>query len=237
MLLYKYSGPGGLKILETASIRLTRPSGFNDPFDGNPYLAKFEDPVLMAENLQKNMRDVVILSLAENCDSLLMWAHYAVRHTGVLIGFDSDGRILARPTPTFSFFDAVSYCHHRPTAKVFTSVPDHELYFRKSSEWSYEREWRLVESILAVEGDVADRKVHWPFELATDNIREVVLGHRAARLVPEVHALLREARYQHVRLRLAIPDQRTFRLNLHEWPRDTWNQAPPFHLEFVAADA
>src|SRR2546430_853089 len=104
MLLYKYSGPGGLKILETASIRLTRPAAFNDPFDVNPYLAKFDDPVLMAENLAKNVRDVVILSLAENCDSPLMWAHYGVRHTGMLIGFDSETRILARPTPTFSFF-------------------------------------------------------------------------------------------------------------------------------------
>jgi len=36
------------------------------------------------------MRDVIILSLAENCDSPLMWAHYGVRHTGVLIGFDSE---------------------------------------------------------------------------------------------------------------------------------------------------
>lgn len=237
MLLYKYSGPGGLKILETASIRLTRPAAFNDPFDANPYLEKFDDPVLMAANLQKNMRDVVILSLAENCDSLLMWAHYGVRHTGVLIGFDSEMRILARPTPTFSLFDAVSYCHHRPTARTFTSVPDHELYFRKSSEWSYEREWRLVESILAIEGDVAAPAVHWPFDVATKSIREVVLGHRAGRLVPEVHTLLRQQRYEHVQLRLAIPDIRTFRLNLHEWPRETWNDSAPFHLEFVAAGA
>jgi hypothetical protein len=88
-----------------------------------------------------------------------------------------------------------------------------------------------------VEGDVADPKVHWPFELATDSIREVVLGHRAARLVPEVQALMREPRYERVRLRLAIPDQRTFRLNLQEWPRERSNQAPPYHLEFVVGDA
>jgi len=64
-----------------------------------------------------------------------------------------------------------------------------------------------------------------------------VLGHRAGRLVVEVHTLLRQQRYEHVQLRLAIPDLRMFRINLHEWPRETWNDPPPLHLEYVAADA
>lgn len=141
-----------------------------------------------------------------------MWAHYTARHVGFLIGFDADTRILTRPTPIFHHFGPVSYCHHRPTGDRFTDVPDHELYFRKSSEWAYEREWRLVESMLAVEGDVEDPKTHWPFTLATDAIKSVVIGHRAGGLFPRLHEVLREERYSHVQLQLAIPDLKTFRL-------------------------
>ena len=35
----------------------------------------------------------------------------------------------------------------------------------ESSEWSYEREWRLIESIIAVNGNVEDPKPNWRFPL------------------------------------------------------------------------
>jgi hypothetical protein len=35
---------------------------------------------------------------------------------------------------------------------------------------------------------------------------------------------------------LAIPDQRAFRLNLREWPREDWNGPPTFPLEVVEDD-
>ena len=62
---------------------LTRPRACNDPFDLNPYITEFDEPVAMGAHLDAKMKDIVVLSLAENCDSLLMWAHYAVRHTGL----------------------------------------------------------------------------------------------------------------------------------------------------------
>jgi len=134
MLLYKYSGQKSTAIFEHGSILLTRPRAFNDPFDLNPYITKFDDAVEMGDHIDRKMKDIVVLSLAENCDSLLMWAHYAARHTGFLIGFESTERILDMPTPLFRHFDAVSYCHHRATGPKFTAIPDNEIYFRKSSE-------------------------------------------------------------------------------------------------------
>jgi hypothetical protein len=162
-----------------------------------------------------------------------MWAHYAVRHTGFLIGFDASQNILDRPTPIFHHFDAVSYCHHRATGGRFTHIPDKEIYFRKSSEWAYEREWRVVESIMAIDGDVDDPKANWPFPIVTESIKTVVVGHRGAWVLPKVLALLKEDRYPHATLQFAIPDLRTFRLNLHDWPRDQWNEKPPYPLEMV----
>ena len=233
MLLYKYCGPGGIAILETGSILLTRPTTFNDPFDVKPYITDFDDAVRMGDHLHAQMKDIVVLSLAENCDSLLMWAHYAAQHSGFLIGFGSEHQILARPTPLFSHFGAVSYCHHRPAGAQFTDIPDHELYFRKSSEWAYEREWRLVETILSVHGDPEDPQPRWAFDLMTENIESVVVGYRTAALFPKMHELLRQPRYEHVALQVAAPDLASFRLNLTDWPRDQWTSAPPYPLQRV----
>jgi hypothetical protein len=47
MLLYKYCRAEGLAILRTGKIRLCRPKGFNDPFDANPHISKFDDVVRM----------------------------------------------------------------------------------------------------------------------------------------------------------------------------------------------
>jgi hypothetical protein len=232
MLLYKYSGPRSYVILEYGSIFLTRPRAFNDPFDLNPYLTKFTDPVAMGANIDKNMKDIVVLSLAENCDSLLMWAHYALRHSGFLIGFEGPN-ILDRPTPLFKQFDAVSYCHHRASGKRFSELEDYEIYFRKSSEWSYEREWRLVETITSVGGSIEDQKPNWPFPLKLDAIKTVVVGHRGAWVLPKIVKLLSEERYRHVTLQFAIPHLEKYQLVLHDWPRQNWDANPPFDLEFV----
>ena len=67
----------------------------------------------------------------------------------------------------------------------------------------------------------------------TESIKTVVVGHRGAWVLPKLLAFLKEARYAHVTLQFAIPDLRTFRLNLHDWPRDKWNETPPYPLEMV----
>jgi hypothetical protein len=51
--------------------------------------------------------------------------------------------------------------------------------------------------------------------------------------LPKILAFLKEERYAHVTLQFAIPDLRTFRLNLHEWRRANWDEAPPYALESV----
>ena len=234
MLLYKYCGPGGIAILEHGSIFLTRPRGFNDPFDVSPYITKFEDPVELGDHVFRKIKDIVVLSLAENCDSLLMWAHYAASHTGFSIGFNKDEKILDRPTPLFHYFDAVSYCHHRATGKRFTDIQDYEIYFRKSSEWSYEKEWRLIETISAIDGDVEEAKSNWTFPLVTDSIKTVVVGHRGGWVLPKILKFLKEdPRYANVTLQFAVPDVQKYRLNLQEWKRELWDGAPPFELEVV----
>jgi hypothetical protein len=91
-------------------------------------------------------RGVGILSLSEAPDSLLMWAHYAQSHEGLVIGFRTKNPFLARPD---SHPDAmhdlrpVQYCHNRPILKYLTLMDTVHMFFTKSDEWDYEKEWRM----------------------------------------------------------------------------------------------
>jgi hypothetical protein len=123
MLLYKYCDAGGIEILRSRTIRLSRPRAFNDPFDVNPHIGRFNGPVEMGAKIFAKISDIVVLSLAENCLSLLMWAHYAQHHRGFLIGVNGGGRIFDDGLVARLPLDAVSYCHHRPSAERFKHLP------------------------------------------------------------------------------------------------------------------
>lgn len=87
-------------------------------------------------------RDVLdhhgVLSLSQERNNLLMWAHYGAEHKGMCLGFD--WQITGLP-------EAVEVAYHSMYREVdIWAHTEQELAriacFQKSAEWSYEREWR-----------------------------------------------------------------------------------------------
>ncbi|MEQ6292208.1 DUF2971 domain-containing protein [Vogesella sp. GCM10023246] len=85
-----------------------------------------------------------IYCLSETNNSLLMWAHYALNHTGICIEFDtSEDFMLA------AILQKVIYTpeNKRPTINItepsFLSTYE-ETFLTKSIDWNYELEWRLI---------------------------------------------------------------------------------------------
>ncbi len=81
-------------------------------------------------------------------DALLIWAHYTAGHKGFVVGFDPKHSWI-------SDFDAMSqltvgpikYHSLRPSVQVGSDgqvIPDNNLLFHKSANWSYEREYRII---------------------------------------------------------------------------------------------
>jgi hypothetical protein len=98
-------------------------------------------------------RGVGILSLTERPDNLLMWAHYAKSHEGFVIGFKTADSFLSRPGAhpnAANHLRKVLYSKRRVKLKFLTSLGLVEMYFTKSLEWQYEREWRMF-TVLAEE--------------------------------------------------------------------------------------
>jgi hypothetical protein len=120
-----------------------------------------------------------ILCLSETADSLVMWAHYAGNHRGFVVQFDEKHPFFAP-----SEFDGqslgltmVEYSPERPVVSYSTLNSPH-LYYRKSCEWSYEREWRLIKPLPSSSTVIAREEfpVHL-YEVPHEAVKGVILGH------------------------------------------------------------
>lgn len=229
---------------------LTRPRQFNDPFELKPYYETHEEFVLppvknatseqlawiarqqeiinnqvlppsaKATVLQNATQTIVVLSLAENRDSLLMWAHYAASHTGFLIGFDSNQKILLIDSP-HRLMAKVTYTTERPKKTTFEEISNDELLLTKSKEWEYEGEWRILDSLYSADGEPPKGAPDcWPFKFNPQAIREVIVGCRSENLIGEIEKILVLPKYKHVTLLKAAQDQKLYKLNIVP----TWHQ-------------
>ena len=128
-----------------------------------------------------------ILSLSRIHDSLLMWAHYADYHRGFVIGFDEGNAFFkgAEPVSGLQRLSPVEYKEKRPVLSPSTHNTPH-IFFRKSPEWSYESEWRLIRPLTECNEKI-DKKPHpiYLFDLPVEVIGQVVTG-----------AQMRQAEYQ-----------------------------------------
>jgi hypothetical protein len=98
--------------------------------------------------IQESLR---ICSFSERRDSIIMWSHYAERHEGFCLEYETS--CANDPTRLFLFpviysdvlFDATRYV----IAAIDEAMPVNHLFpmlaaLYKAEDWSYEREWRLV---------------------------------------------------------------------------------------------
>ena len=88
-----------------------------------------------------------LLCLTSRNDGVMMWSHYASRHSGFVVGFKTE--VLARLSPRCSFFE-VTY-GERPICTPLDFIPVRsgyglleKVFSVKSEEWEYEKEWRCL---------------------------------------------------------------------------------------------
>jgi hypothetical protein len=83
-----------------------------------------------------------LFCMSEKRDSILMWSHYGNDHQGYCLEFEAKDT-----TPVFGAAQQVIYSGDYPQIDFF-STPNNEqvdkIFLTKYSDWSYEREWRIV---------------------------------------------------------------------------------------------
>lgn len=175
---------------EEGFIRLSQPSVLNDPFEAafcrkslDELASHFDEPtswdpefgeLKFSQYVDFRMHHIGVISFSENKENLLMWAHYANEHKGIVAGvayfpqhgsifeklFRADSLINSAWGEEWSQFDGipkpVSYrkgLRYRNDkfdydySNISAEGADrvlYEVFLQKSDEWIYEQEHRVV---------------------------------------------------------------------------------------------
>lgn len=161
-----------------------------------------------------------VLSLCEISDSLLMWAHYGVSHTGFVLELDSKHAYFNSRRTTqdeFGHLRRVLYRETRPSVHL-VDLDGPEMFLVKSSEWAYEREWRVLRPLKDANEiiKVNDEDIHL-FSLPADAIKAVIFGARASSMLMDKARLViaTDSQMSHIQIFRCVPDESCFALNIH----------------------
>ena len=93
--------------------------------------------------IEKLVEQIGVLCFTEKPDSLLMWAHYAINHTGLCLQFDfKEGSLLKEKC------DEVTYSKNYPKLNLAKNPENtwvKKVLLTKSEDWKYEHEWRFID--------------------------------------------------------------------------------------------
>ena len=170
--LYKYGSfqsPYWGKVIYKGEIHLSQAKCFNDPFDCKARFnyheaikkGDFRDKLFSTylgrdfENIPEEIiqnyaveglrKDIYVFCFSEVWDSLLMWAHYANNYNGFCVEYDMSevsDRIIDKLYPVLYEKDYIDV-----TSRLINFNENVGLIcnLSKAEEWSYEREWRIVD--------------------------------------------------------------------------------------------
>lgn len=143
-----------------------------------------------------------ILSLTENCFSPSMWAHYTSEYNGICIGYWKK--------KSFSSARKLTYINEAVQAKTADHLGlvdldnlDQEVYesfFYKLSDWSYEKEWRIVSK-------QEDRFLNYD----SDDLACIIFGEN---LSDEIRSIIINSLKNHVPMYYTKTGYRSFGINL-----------------------
>ena len=135
-----------------------------------------------------------IFCFTEDYKNVLMWSHYAEKHTGVCIEFDTTAAYkilpIAHPVDYHGELPLLSFPEEDPR-KIIAPI------FRKAKHWEYEKEWRLAIPDLS----------HQYVDFAPDSIRSLIYGCRSDEVTRSVIENILETRKN-----AGLPAVRTRRL-------------------------
>jgi hypothetical protein len=167
MKLYRYQpiNKNTLDALSYGKYWSAKPTTFNDPFEFrlktpfgaelekirgisdlrniNPHLENVGDlevATLGKQYLQDMINNYGIVCFTEANQNILMWSHYASNHQGICLGFEVED-------PGQAGIYKVQYSDEYPELdfnRIWHKDGMMKVFWTKSNEWAYEKEWRLV---------------------------------------------------------------------------------------------
>ncbi len=126
---------------------------------------------------EKNVHGVYCLT--ESSTNILMWSHYACKHTGFCIEYDVE----VLKENNLELFK-VAYSTRTPESDLFIHHPQDiiKIFSTKSTDWMYEQEWRIL--LCEFMGD----EEYKLYQLSNCCVTKVILGSRCVN-EEEIHSI------------------------------------------------
>jgi hypothetical protein len=106
----------------------------NDPFELWACAQENKDIRKGLRNWKKTMsRRYGVLCFSRKWHNPLLWAHYADKHQGLVLGFEVRDEVI----------ENITYVKTRPALKEANEKTAYKLLFTKFYDWRYEEEWRI----------------------------------------------------------------------------------------------
>lgn len=165
-----------------------------------------------------------LLCLSSHPDNLLMWGHYADKHKGLVIGFDSE-----HLWPKLQIHEVKYHSDRKRPICLGSYDDDGKLSYAedvtlalrtKAVDWQYENEFRiLIERKDCTEKySTTDKKHLYVRKIDPKSIAQVVIGFKS-NLESEIRAALDKPELRHVRLFKAKKNPDFFKVDLEELHR------------------
>lgn len=159
-----------------------------------------------------------VLSLSEVPDSLLMWSHYAVSHTGFVLGFDPWHPYFNEvkgPKDEFRHLRRVVYRETRPQGAMI-AMDGVDMFLVKSGHWTYEREWRVLRPLK--DANLTFPATPFPihlFEFPANALKELIIGARASEEMKAnlIETIRCDESLHHIHIRQSVPHDEHFMLS------------------------
>lgn len=176
-------------------------------------------------------RQFGLLCLTEKPDNLLMWAHYANSHTGLVFEFNEKHSFFNRaekPKELGRCLHKIAYVKTRPQRILFGPQMDEDdflagwakdIFFSKSEHWSYEEEWRMIEYLRDCKQVIKDQPHDTClFPVPLECIMRVIFGCKTSDDVKSLvrHAIAADPQCHHIRVSQAIIDDKEYALKFHD---------------------
>ena len=179
----------------------------------------------LRERFYKLHNTAGILSLSETPNNLLMWAHYAEGHTGFVLVLEGSHDFFKGETSLLGFAkpERVEYRLELPRLAIEDTHKEtvmSEIFFVKSLDWKYEKEWRYLKALADANKrfrDTNNLEVSL-FQLPPKCIMGVILGcYRSQELEDKILALQHEdPEFGHLQIQQARASETHYRLEIAE---------------------
>jgi len=160
-----------------------------------------------SENIFQTIAERIgILSLTEDPKNIVMWGNYANSCQGLVIEFNENHAWFNQKRTEeddFRHLRKVTY-QQNPLPQYFSELTVHDVCYSKLEDWSYEKEWRILQELrhgtnTGIKGVFGEPVI--VFDIPPDCILGVVTGARASRgTIVSVGTALNNQHLNHVKL-------------------------------------